>query len=57
MIRAGLAEVYRGGLPPGLDLEPFWLAEKEAREAERGIWSLGGEYIRARQWRRMCRKR
>jgi len=34
MIRAGLAEVYRGGRPPGLDLEPFWLAEKEAREAE-----------------------
>jgi len=57
MVRAGLAEVYRGGKPIGLDLEPFWLAEKQAREANRGMWSLGHEYISPKEWRRMHRKR
>ena len=57
MIRAGLAEVYRGGRPRGLNLDPFWLAEKEASEALRGIWSLGDEYISPREWRRMYKKR
>jgi endonuclease YncB( thermonuclease family) len=57
MVKAGLAEVYRGGPPRGLDLDPFWLAEKEAREALRGVWSLGDEYISPRKWRKMHRKR
>ena len=57
MVKAGLAEVYRGGRPRGLDLDPFWLAEKEAREALRGVWSLGDEYISPRKWRKMHRKR
>ncbi len=57
MVRAGLAEVYPGGRPRGLDLDPFWLAEKEATEALRGIWSLGDEYIRPREWRRIYKKR
>jgi len=41
MIKAGLAEVYRGPPAKGLELEPYWKAEKEAREAGREIWSLG----------------
>jgi micrococcal nuclease len=57
MVRAGLAEVYRGGRPRGLDLDPYWLAEKEAREALRGVWSLGDEYISPKKWRKMHRKR
>jgi endonuclease YncB( thermonuclease family) len=28
MLRSGLAEVYRGNPPKGLDLEPYWEAEK-----------------------------
>jgi micrococcal nuclease len=39
MIRAGLAEVYRGDPPRGLDMAPFHEAEKQAREAKRGRWS------------------
>ena len=56
MVRAGLAEVYRGGRPRDLNLDPFWLAEKEATEALRGIWSLGDEYISPREWRKKHRK-
>lgn len=56
MLRAGLAEVYRGGRPIGLDLTPFWQAEAEAREALRGMWSLGVRYISPREWRRMHRE-
>ena len=53
IIRAGLAEVYRGGKPaPGLNLEPFWQAEEEARKASRGMWSLGDKYISPRDWRK-----
>ncbi len=56
MISAGLAEVYRGRPAKGLDLEPYWKAEKDAREAGRGIWSLGNDYISPREWRRGRRK-
>jgi len=53
MIKAGLAELYRGKPPPGLEIAPFWRAEKEAKEAKRGMWSLGDKYISPREWRRM----
>ena len=57
MIRSGLAEVYRGNPPKGLDLEPYWKAEKEARAAMRGIWSLGDKYISPKKWRSLQRGR
>jgi endonuclease YncB( thermonuclease family) len=57
MIRSGLAEVYRGNPPKGLDLEPYWKAEKEARAAIRGIWSLGDKYISPKKWRSIQRGR
>lgn len=53
MIRAGLAEVYRGLAPKKFDLSPYWQAEKEAREAKMGMWSLGDKYISPKDWRRM----
>lgn len=56
MIRAGLAEVYRGKTPKGFDLNPYWQAEKEAKGAMRGMWSLGDEYISPREWRKMQRE-
>jgi endonuclease YncB( thermonuclease family) len=52
MVRAGLAEVYRGIPSPGLDLNPYWQAEKDARKAKRGMWRLGDNYVSPRKWRR-----
>lgn len=52
MVKAGLAEVYRGLAPKKFNLTPYWQAEKEAREANRGIWTLGDKYISPKDWRR-----
>ena len=41
MIRAGLARVSSEELPKDLAPGPYREVEKEARKAERGIWSLG----------------
>ncbi len=56
MVKAGLAGVYRGRPPKGLDLEPYWNAETEAKKAGRGMWSLGDKYISPKEWRRMQKK-
>ena len=56
MVKAGLAEVYRGRPAKGLDLKPYLRAEKEARNAGRGMWSLGDRYVSPREWRRGKRK-
>ena len=56
MVKAGLAEVYRGKAADGLNLEPYWNAEAEAKKAEIGMWSLGDKYISPKEWRRMHRK-
>jgi len=40
MVKAGLAEVYRGKAPHGLDLLPYRQAEREAKAEIRGMWSL-----------------
>ena len=37
MVKAGLAEVYRGKTAGGLDLEPYWKAEAEAKKAGIGM--------------------
>ena len=55
MLRSGLAEVYRGNPPKGLDLEPYWQAEKKAKAAMRGMWSFGDKYISPKEWRKMQR--
>jgi len=57
MVRQGLAEVYRGKTPRGFDTNPYLRAEREAREARRGMWSIGDRYISPREWRRMQRGR
>jgi endonuclease YncB( thermonuclease family) len=56
MVNAGLAEVYRGKPAPGLDLEPYWKAEVEAKKSKRNIWSLGDEYVSPRDWRKRNKK-
>ena len=57
MVKAGLAEVYRGRAPHKFPLLPYWQAEKEAKDDKRGMWSLGDEYISPKAWRKMKRKK
>jgi micrococcal nuclease len=55
MIRAGLAEGYRGKPPKGFNSKPYLQAEKEAKAAKRGMWSLDDKYISPKEWRKMHR--
>jgi endonuclease YncB( thermonuclease family) len=57
MVRAGLAEAYRGRPPHGFDPAPYRNAEREARAAKMGMWSLGNKYISPKDWRRMQREK
>ena len=41
MIQAGLAEVYRGKPASGLDMEPYWKAENDAKAAKRDVGAGG----------------
>lgn len=52
MVAAGMAEVYPGKTPPGFNLNPFRDAEKTARLAQKGIWSLGDRYVSPDGWRK-----
>jgi micrococcal nuclease len=52
MIKVGLAEVYRGKPASGLDMEPYWTAEGEAKAAKRGMWVQEDKYVSPREWRR-----
>ena len=56
MVKAGLAEVYRGRPANGLDIKSYWNAEAEAKKAGIGMWSLGAKYISPKEWRRMQKK-
>jgi len=55
MVKAGLAEVYKGRPAKGFDNGPYEKAEKEARAAGREMWSLGDKYISPKEWRKMNR--
>jgi len=57
MIKAGLAEVYRGIAPHKFDLDLYWKAEREARRAKKGMWSLEDKYVSPKDWRRIHRGR
>ncbi len=52
MVIMGLAEVYRGD-PHYMD-HPYYPYEEMAREEERGMWSLGDDYISPRTYRHTC---
>ena len=52
MVKAGLAEVYRGKPAPGFDNDPYQKAEDAARSAGKGMWSLGDKYISPKEWRK-----
>lgn len=53
MVKAGLAEVYRGTPASGHNMEPYRLAEEEAKKAGRGMWVLKDKYVSPREYRRM----
>jgi endonuclease YncB( thermonuclease family) len=52
MVKAGLAEVYRGKQPRYFNVKIYQDAEAEAKKAKRNMWSLGDKYISPREWRR-----
>ena len=56
MVRAELAVAYRGRPPEGFHITTYLEAEKEAREAKKGMWSLADEYISPGKWRKMYRQ-
>ena len=53
MVKAGLAEVYRGTLPRGFDSAQYVKVEALARKAKKGMWSLGATYMSSGEWRRI----
>ncbi len=57
MIKNGLAEVWLERPPEGLDIIPYLEAEREAKAAKRGMWSLGEDYMSPRDWRKIHSKR
>ena len=52
MVKAGLAEVYRGKPAKGFDNGPYQNAEDAVRSAGKGMWSLGDKYISPKDWRK-----
>ncbi|MFH1153722.1 MAG: thermonuclease family protein [Pseudomonadota bacterium] len=51
LVRAGLAEVYKGTLPKGFDPGPYFHAQARAQHLALGMWSLGPRYESPKQWR------
>lgn len=51
MIRAGLAEVYRGRTPQGFDKAPYRAAEARARRELKGMWRQGDAYVSPIRWK------
>ena len=52
LLYQGLAEVYQGKMPAGLDKKSYMNAQEDARQHRRGIWSLGKAYESPRLWRK-----
>ena len=55
MVESGLAEVYKGKPATGFNNGLFQKAENDARDAGRGMWSLGDKYLSPKDWRKMSR--
>lgn len=52
MVKAGLAEVCRHKISKKFDLMPYLQAEQEARNIQRGMWSISNIYVSPRVWRK-----
>ena len=55
MVKAGLAEVYRGKHARYFNPKIYQDAEEAAKKADRGMWVQGDKYISPRDWRKMRR--
>jgi endonuclease YncB( thermonuclease family) len=55
MLRAGLAEVYRGKPANGLDIAKYRDAENKAKQSVTGIWELRDQYFSPWDWREIYR--
>jgi micrococcal nuclease len=53
MVKAGLAEIYKGKTSPGFENEAYQKAEDVARSAGKGMWSLRDKYISPKEWRKI----
>ena len=51
MLRAGLAEVYRGRTPEGFDKTPYLATQRHARRERRGMWRQGAAYTSPLRWK------
>ena len=52
MMKAGLAEVYRGKPAAGQNMTPYRKAEEVAKNAKRGVWGSGDKYVSSGEWRK-----
>jgi micrococcal nuclease len=52
MVKKGMAEVYRGRHPKGLDLNIYRQAKKVARQTIKGMWRLGDTDQSPKDWRK-----
>ncbi len=52
MVRAGLAEVYKGRRPKNFDSQAYITEESKARRSRKGMWIQRGSYKSPRQWRK-----
>ncbi len=52
MIKAGLAQVYRGKRPKGLDSKRYFTEELKAKRINKGMWNQGDAYKSPWQWRK-----
>ena len=55
MVRAGLAEVYRGEPSKDFNLDPLFKAEIQSKAEKKGIWTQGDGYVSPGTWRRIQR--
>ena len=53
MIKAGLAEVYRGIPAKDLEISAYRDAENKAKADIKGIWELRDQYFAPSDWREM----
>jgi endonuclease YncB( thermonuclease family) len=56
MVKAGLAEVYRGKHAIYFNPNIYQKAEAQAIKEKRGMWVQGDKYISHKEWRKMRRK-
>jgi endonuclease YncB( thermonuclease family) len=53
MVKAGLAEVYRGKHAMYFNPNIYQKAEAQAIKEKRGMWVQGDKYVSPREWRKM----